>query len=61
MGSEMCIRDRGYIGWYQLSIEETTGISFGSGFSLLAPYLIMFVILIIRPDGLFGKEEVERV
>ena len=45
----------------EISIENSIGISFGSGFSLLAPYLIMFVILIIRPDGLFGKEEVERV
>ena len=61
VGSLIIGLTQGYIGWYQLSIEETTGISFGSGFSLLAPYLIMFVILIIRPDGLFGKEEVERV
>jgi len=27
----------------------------------LAPYIIMFFILIIKPDGLFGREEVERV
>ena len=38
-----------------------TGINLGNGFSLLAPYLIMFVILIVKPDGLFGTEEVERV
>ena len=24
-------------------------------------YLIMFIILLIKPDGLFGTEEVERV
>ena len=37
------------------------GFSVGSGFSLVAPYLIMFVILLFKPDGLFGTEEVERV
>lgn len=40
---------------------QLIGFTLGSGFSLVAPYLIMFVILLIRPDGLFGTEEVERV
>ena len=61
VGSLIVGLTQGYIAYYQISIENSIGISFGSGFSLLAPYLIMFVILIIRPDGLFGKEEVERV
>jgi branched-chain amino acid transport system permease protein len=61
VGSLIIGLTQGYIAYYQISIENSIGISFGSGFSLLAPYLIMFVILIIRPDGLFGKEEVERV
>ena len=43
------------------SFRRIVGISLGNGFSLLAPYLIMFVILIFKPDGLFGTEEVERV
>ena len=43
------------------NIENFLGIPLGSGFSLIAPYLIMFFILLIRPDGLFGREEVERV
>ena len=34
--------------------EEIVGFLLGNGFSLLAPYLIMFVILIFKPDGLFG-------
>ena len=59
VGSLIIGLTQGYIAYYQISIENLIGISFGSGFSLLAPYLIMFVILIIRPDGLFGKEEVE--
>tara|TARA_B100001758_G_C18395998_1_gene605955 strand:+ start:1023 stop:1943 length:921 start_codon:yes stop_codon:yes gene_type:complete len=61
VGSLIVGLTQGYIAYYQISIESSFGISFGSGFSLLAPYLIMFVILLIRPDGLFGKEEVERV
>ena len=52
---------QGYVAYYQFPLENLTGISLGSGFSLLAPYLIMFVILIIKPDGLFGTEEVDRV
>ena len=61
VGSLIVGLTQGYIAYYQIGIENSLGISFGSGFSLLAPYLIMFIILIIRPDGLFGKEEVERV
>ena len=52
---------QGYVAFYQFPFQEFTGINLGNGFSLLAPYLIMFVILIIKPDGLFGTEEVERV
>ena len=61
VGSLIIGLTQGYIAYYQISIENLIGISFGSGFSLLAPYLIMFVILIFKPDGLFGTEEVERV
>ena len=61
VGSLIIGLTQGYIAYYQIPLESFLGIEFGSGFSLLAPYLIMFVVLIIRPDGLFGKEEVERV
>jgi len=61
VGSLIIGMTQGYIAYYQLSIEASLGFSFGTGFSALAPYIIMFFILIIRPDGLFGKEEVERV
>lgn len=33
----------------------------GKGFSQVVPYLVMFVVLLIRPYGIFGTEEVERV
>lgn len=33
----------------------------GSNFSQVVPWLIMFVVLLIRPYGLFGTREVERV
>jgi branched-chain amino acid transport system permease protein len=33
----------------------------GSGFSRVMPYLVMLVILLIRPYGLFGTPEVRRV
>ena len=33
----------------------------GSGFELVSPYLVMILILLIRPYGLFGTKEVRRV
>ncbi len=33
----------------------------GNGFHAIAPYLLMIVILLIRPYGLFGTRKVERV
>jgi len=33
----------------------------GNNFSLVAPYALMFVVLLVRPYGLFGTKEVERV
>lgn len=34
---------------------------FGSGFELVSPYLVMIIILMVRPYGLFGTKEVRRV
>ena len=61
IGSLIIGLTQGYVAYYQINIENIIGFSLGSGFSLIAPYLIMFFILLIRPDGLFGREEVERV
>ena len=33
----------------------------GANFSLVAPYALMLVVLLVRPYGLFGTKEVERV
>jgi len=33
----------------------------GENFSQVVPYLVMFIVLLIRPYGLFGTREVERV
>ena len=34
---------------------------FGTGFSGIVPYLVMMIVLFIRPYGMFGTEEVRRV
>jgi|TARA_B110000003_G_C16600162_1_gene515285 branched-chain amino acid transport system permease protein len=61
VGSIIIGLTQGYVAYYQFELEDFIGISLGNGFSLVAPYLIMFIILIFKPDGLFGTEEVERV
>lgn len=33
----------------------------GNNFSQVVPYLVMFLVLLVRPFGLFGTREVERV
>ncbi|MEK7251867.1 MAG: branched-chain amino acid ABC transporter permease [Actinomycetota bacterium] len=33
----------------------------GKGFSQLVPYVIMFLVLLVKPYGLFGTKEIERV
>jgi len=33
----------------------------GGGFKDLAPFLVLIIILMIKPYGLFGKEEIERL
>jgi branched-chain amino acid transport system permease protein len=41
---------------------QTEWLSFlGQGFSQVVPYLVMFLVLLVKPYGLFGTEEVERV
>ena len=45
VGSLIIGLTQGYVAYFQFPFESATGIILGSGFSLLAPYLIMFVIL----------------
>ena len=61
VGSIIIGLTQGYVAYYQYDFEILTGITLGNGFSLVAPYIIMFVILVLKPDGLFGTKEVERV
>lgn len=45
-----------------LATEYLAGISFlGVGFAGVVPYLLMLAVLLIRPYGLFGSEEIRRV
>ena len=41
-------------------VNEHLG-TFGENFHAVLPYLVMIVFLVIKPYGLFGSEEVERV
>ena len=33
----------------------------GAGFSSIAPYLLLLVVLFVRPYGMFGRPRIERV
>lgn len=48
-----------YVGAYQQQVGFLA--SLGQGFSQVVPYLLMFLVLLVRPYGLFGTKEVERV
>ncbi len=45
------------VAFYQQSLPEWLG----GNVSILTPYLLMLVVLLVRPYGLFGTREVERV
>jgi branched-chain amino acid transport system permease protein len=50
------------IGIAEAFVGEFVTFSFlGSGFAGIVPYLLMLLVLIIRPYGLFGTEEIRRV
>ena len=42
-------------------LEVYTGGYVGRGLSLVVPYVVLVLVLMIRPYGLFGKEIIERV
>ena len=46
---ELTAAYQGYVPWL------------GANFSVITPYLVMMLVLLIRPYGLFGTREVERV
>lgn len=43
------------------TFQPTYAAFLGSNVSQVIPYVVMFVVLLIRPYGLFGTKEVERV
>ncbi|HAX81614.1 MAG TPA: branched-chain amino acid ABC transporter permease [Actinobacteria bacterium] len=57
------------VGALMVAIAETLAATYqpqyatflGRGFSQLVPYLVMFLVLLFRPYGLFGTKEIERV
>jgi branched-chain amino acid transport system permease protein len=50
------------IGIAEAFVGEFVSFSFlGAGFAGIVPYLVMLIVLIIRPYGLFGTEEIRRV
>ena len=42
-------------------LEVYTGGYVGHGLSLVVPYVVLVLVLMVRPYGLFGKEIIERV
>lgn len=48
---------------YQLSTRYAHEYTpwLGSQFEMVAPFVVMFIVLLVRPYGLFGTKEVERV
>jgi branched-chain amino acid transport system permease protein len=42
-------------------LESYTGGYIGEGLNLIVPFLVLIVVLMVRPYGLFGKEIIERV
>lgn len=44
-----------------IAYQPTYAEFLGSNFAHVVPYVVMFVVLLVRPYGLFGTKEVERV
>ncbi len=42
-------------------LEVYTGGYIGHGLNLIVPYIVLILVLMVRPYGLFGKEVIERV
>ena len=42
-------------------LEVYAGFYLGHGLNLVVPYLVLILVLMVRPYGLFGKEIIERV
>ena len=52
------------LSWFELKkllIEALTGFYIGGEYKLLATFSLLVAILIVRPYGLFGTHEIERL
>ncbi len=45
------------IGW----LEAITGLMLGTQFREITPYILALLVLLVRPTGLFGTKEIERI
>lgn len=45
------------IGW----LEAITGLVLGTQFREITPYILALLVLLVRPTGLFGTKEIERI
>jgi branched-chain amino acid transport system permease protein len=45
------------IGW----LEAVTGWMIGTEFREITPYILVLMVLLVRPTGLFGTKEIERI
>jgi branched-chain amino acid transport system permease protein len=45
------------IGW----LEAITGLLLGTEFREITPYILALLVLLVRPTGLFGTKEIERI
>lgn len=51
----------GLIEGFSFTYQSSLTPYLGDNFSQLVPYLVMFLVLLVRPFGLFGTPEIERV
>lgn len=55
------------VGGFIIGFAESAAVSYlqfdflGAGFGGIVPYIVMLIVLIVRPYGLFGTEEIRRV
>ena len=42
-------------------IEQLTGGLMGSAYAEISPYVVLLLVLFIRPEGLFGTKRIERI
>jgi branched-chain amino acid transport system permease protein len=51
----------GLVESYTAAYQPTYAPWLGRNFSIVSPYVVMLIVLLVRPYGLFGTPEVERV